>query len=45
VSFPKKEAVVIFDAAQVRVEQMIEVVGRVGFRASVKSAGTEQAPQ
>ena len=45
VSFPKKEAVVTFDPAQVRVEQMIEVVGRVGFRASVKSAGTEQAPQ
>ena len=45
VSFRKKEAVVTFDPTQVRVEQMIEAVGRVGFRASVKSAGTEQAPQ
>ena len=45
VSFRKKQAVVTFDPTQVRVEQMIEAVGRVGFRASVKSAGTEQAPQ
>ncbi len=45
VSFPKKEAVVTFDPAQVRVEQMIEAVQRVGFRASLKSSGTERAPQ
>ena len=45
VSFPKKEAVVTFDPAQVRVEQMIEAVQRVGFRASLKSSGAERAPQ
>ena len=45
VSFPKKEAVVTFDPEQVRVEQMIEAVGRVGFHASLKPAGTERAPQ
>jgi mercuric ion binding protein len=43
VSFPKKEAVVTFDPAQVRVEQMIEAVQRVGFRARLKSGGTERA--
>jgi copper chaperone CopZ len=44
VSFQKKEAVVIFDPAQVRVEQMIEAVRRAGYRASLKSPRAEPAP-
>jgi hypothetical protein len=39
VSFQKKEAVVTFDPAQVRVAQMIEAVRRAGFRASLKPPG------
>ena len=38
VSFPKKEAVVTFDPAQTSLEQLIEAVGRVGFRAMLKAA-------
>ncbi len=44
VSFPKKEAVVTFDPAQVRVEQMIEAVRRAGYRASLKSPGVAPVP-
>jgi mercuric ion binding protein len=44
VSFQKKEAVVTFDPAQARVEQMIDAVLRAGYRASLKSSGTELAP-
>jgi mercuric ion binding protein len=39
VSFPKKEAIVTFDAAQVSVEQLIEAVRRVGYRAALKPGG------
>jgi copper chaperone CopZ len=44
VSFRKKEAVVTFDPAQVRVAQMIEAVRRAGFRASLKGPAVEPAP-
>ena len=44
VSFQKKEAVVTFDPAHVRVEQMIDAVRRAGFRASLKSPGSDTAP-
>jgi copper chaperone CopZ len=44
VSFQKKEAVVTFDPAQVRVEQMLEVVRRAGYRASLKSPGAQPMP-
>jgi mercuric ion binding protein len=43
VSFLKKEAVVTFDPAQASVEQLIEAVGRVGFRATLKP-GVNTAP-
>ena len=36
VSLRDKEAVVAFDPAQVTVEQMVDAVNRLGFRASVK---------
>jgi len=36
VSFREKEARVTFDAAQVSVDQLVETVGRLGFRATVK---------
>jgi copper chaperone CopZ len=36
VSFRDKEARVAFDPAQVRVDQLIEAVNRLGFRASLK---------
>ncbi len=35
-SFRDKEAVVVFDPAQVSVEQMVEAVNRLGFKASLK---------
>lgn len=38
VSFRDKEARVAFDPAQVSVEQIINVVNRIGFRASLKAA-------
>jgi copper chaperone CopZ len=44
VSFQKKEAVVTFDPAQVRVEQMLEAVRRAGYRASLKSPGAQPTP-
>ncbi|MBI3637719.1 MAG: heavy-metal-associated domain-containing protein [Candidatus Rokubacteria bacterium] len=37
VNFRAKEAGVAFDPAQVSVEQMIEAVARLGFRASLKA--------
>jgi len=36
VSFREKEARVTFDPAQVSVVQLVEAVGRLGFRASEK---------
>lgn len=39
VSFRDKEARVTFDPAQVTVEQLIEAVNRVGFRAALKAGG------
>jgi copper chaperone CopZ len=44
VSFQKKEAVVTFDPAQVRVEQMLEAVRRAGYRASLNSPGPRPTP-
>ena len=38
VSFRDKQARVTFDPEQVSVEQMIDAVNRVGFRASLKAA-------
>jgi hypothetical protein len=37
VSFRTKEAVIIYDPAQVTVEQMLEAVNGLGFRAKVKA--------
>lgn len=37
-SFRDKEARVTFDPARVSVEQMINAVNRIGFRASLKAA-------
>lgn len=44
VSFRDKEARVTFDPAQVGVEQMIEAVNRLGFRASLKRQEEGQTP-
>jgi copper chaperone CopZ len=41
VSFRDKEARVTFDPGQVGVDQLIQAVTRVGFRASVKHADAE----
>jgi len=41
VSFREKEARVMFDPAQVTVEQLIEAVNRAGFRAALKAGGAE----
>jgi copper chaperone CopZ len=41
VSFRAKEAVIAFDPAQVTVEQMVDVVARAGFQASLK--GTQRS--
>jgi copper chaperone CopZ len=38
VSFRDKQARVIFDPDRVSVEQMIDAVNRIGFRASLKAA-------
>lgn len=35
-SFREKEARVVFDPEQVGVEELVEAVNRVGFRASLK---------
>jgi copper chaperone CopZ len=40
----QKEAVVTFEPAPVRVEQMIDAVRRAGFRASLKPPWTKPAP-
>lgn len=45
VSLRTKEAVVAFDPAQVSVEEMVEAVNRLGFRASVKRAEGPAAPK
>jgi len=37
VSFREKQAVVTFDPARVTVEQLIEAVNRIGFKASLKA--------
>jgi len=44
VSLKTKEAVVMFDAAQVTVPQMIETVDRLGFRATLKSSPLSPSP-
>jgi len=44
VSLKTKEAVVVFDPAQVTVPQMIEAVDRLGFRASLKGSPPSAAP-
>ena len=41
VSFREKEARVVYDPAQVSVEQMIETVNRAGFRAALKASGAK----
>ena len=38
VSLRSKEAVVVYDPTQVTVPQMLEVVDRLGFRASLKGS-------
>lgn len=38
VSLRTKEAVVVFDPGQITVDQMIEAVSRLGFKAVVKQA-------
>jgi copper chaperone CopZ len=44
VSLKAKEAVVTFDPEQVTVAQMIEAVGRLGFRGALKSSPPSAAP-
>jgi copper chaperone CopZ len=44
VSLRAEEAVVSFDPAQVSVEQMVEAVDRLGFRASIKRTPSSAAP-
>ena len=39
VSLRNKEARVVFDPAEVTVEDLIAAVNRLGFRATLKSAG------
>ncbi len=39
VSFREKEARVTFDPARVTTDQLIEAVGKLGFRASLKAGG------
>lgn len=43
-SLKAKEAVVTFDPAQVTVEQMVEAVNRLGFRATAKGSPPSAAP-
>lgn len=43
-SFAAKEAVVVFDPVRVTVEQMVEAVNRLGFKASLKGAAPSGAP-
>jgi copper chaperone CopZ len=38
VSFRTREAVVAFDPAQVSIEQMLDVISHLGFRASINAA-------
>jgi len=44
VSLRAKDAVVVFDPAQVTAEQMVDAVNRLGFRASVKGTQPFNAP-
>jgi copper chaperone CopZ len=44
VSFRAKEAVIAFDPAQVTVEQMVDVVNRAGFQASLKGTRRSAPP-
>jgi hypothetical protein len=44
VSLRAKEAVIAFDPVQVTVEQMLDTVNRLGFRASQKGSGPSAAP-
>ena len=42
VSLRTKQAEVIFDPAQVTIEQMFEAIDRLGFRASQKDSSAER---
>jgi copper chaperone CopZ len=44
VSLRAKQAEVLFDPAQVTVEQMVEAVNRLGFRASQKASNSSAVP-
>jgi copper chaperone CopZ len=44
VSLRTKEALVMFDPAQVTVPQMIDTVDRLGFKATLKTSSTSAAP-
>jgi copper chaperone CopZ len=44
VSVETKEAVVRYDPAQVTIEQMLEAVTKVGFRAAPRDDGRAPAP-
>ncbi len=44
VSLRAKEAVVVFDPAQVTIDQMVEAVNRLGFHASVKGSQPSATP-
>jgi hypothetical protein len=44
VSFRTKEAVVVFDPAQVSIEQMITAVQQAGFQPSVKRVPERRLP-
>ena len=43
-SFRAQEAVVVFDSARVTVEQMVEAVNRLGFKASPKGTVPSATP-
>ncbi len=44
VSLRAKQADVVYDSAQVTVDQMVEAVNRLGFRASRKVSNSPVAP-
>jgi copper chaperone CopZ len=44
VSLRTKEAVVVFDPAHVTVEQLVEAVNRLGFRASLQGSPPSATP-
>jgi hypothetical protein len=44
VSFGEKEARVMCDPGQVSVEQLIDAMNRIGFRAALKAGGATNSP-